>query len=88
MRRRTLITGGAGFVGTNLAGRILRGGERVIVFEPWRTKNTSHLVRARLSGAAPQEDVVARRAPPGRPDRMIELTQAASDTPPATPARP
>jgi CDP-paratose 2-epimerase len=33
MRRRTLITGGAGFVGTNLADRILRDGERVIVFD-------------------------------------------------------
>jgi CDP-paratose 2-epimerase len=33
MRRRTLITGGAGFVGTNLADRILRDGEGVIVFD-------------------------------------------------------
>ena len=35
MSRRTLITGGAGFVGTNLADRILREGddERVIVFD-------------------------------------------------------
>jgi CDP-paratose 2-epimerase len=33
MSRRTLITGGAGFVGTNLADRILSEGERVIVFD-------------------------------------------------------
>jgi CDP-paratose 2-epimerase len=33
MSRRTLITGGAGFVGTNLADRILAAGERVIVFD-------------------------------------------------------
>lgn len=33
MRRRTLISGRAGFVGTNLADRILRDGERVIVFD-------------------------------------------------------
>ena len=33
MSRRTLITGGAGFVGTNLADRIASGGGRVIVFD-------------------------------------------------------
>jgi CDP-paratose 2-epimerase len=33
MSRRTLITGGAGFVGTNLADRILGAGERVVVFD-------------------------------------------------------
>jgi CDP-paratose 2-epimerase len=33
MRRHTLITGGAGFVGTNLADRILGDGGRVLVFD-------------------------------------------------------
>jgi CDP-paratose 2-epimerase len=33
MTRHTLITGGAGFVGTNLADRILRDGGRVLVFD-------------------------------------------------------
>jgi CDP-paratose 2-epimerase len=33
MRRHTLITGGAGFIGTNLADRILRDGGRVLVFD-------------------------------------------------------
>jgi CDP-paratose 2-epimerase len=33
MTRRTLITGGAGFVGTNLADRILSDGERVLVLD-------------------------------------------------------
>jgi CDP-paratose 2-epimerase len=33
MKATTLITGGAGFVGTNLAERILAEGERVIVFD-------------------------------------------------------
>jgi CDP-paratose 2-epimerase len=33
MKATTLITGGAGFVGTNLAERILADGERVIIFD-------------------------------------------------------
>jgi CDP-paratose 2-epimerase len=33
MTRHTLITGGAGFVGTNLADRIMRDGGRVLVFD-------------------------------------------------------
>jgi CDP-paratose 2-epimerase len=33
MRRHTLITGGAGFVGTNLADRLLSEGERVVVLD-------------------------------------------------------
>jgi CDP-paratose 2-epimerase len=33
MTRHTLITGGAGFVGTNLADRILRDGGRVLIFD-------------------------------------------------------
>jgi CDP-paratose 2-epimerase len=33
MRRHTLITGGVGFIGTNLADRILRDGGRVLVFD-------------------------------------------------------
>jgi CDP-paratose 2-epimerase len=33
MRRHTLITGGAGFIGTNLADRILSDGGRVLVFD-------------------------------------------------------
>ena len=33
LRRHTLITGGAGFVGTNLADRILSDGGRVLVFD-------------------------------------------------------
>jgi CDP-paratose 2-epimerase len=33
MRRRTLITGGAGFIGTNLADRILRDGGAVLVYD-------------------------------------------------------
>lgn len=32
-KRRTLITGGAGFVGSNLAHRLLSSGERVVIFD-------------------------------------------------------
>jgi CDP-paratose 2-epimerase len=33
MTRTTLITGGAGFIGTNMADRLLRAGERVVVLD-------------------------------------------------------
>ncbi len=33
MRGRTLITGGAGFIGTNMADRLLRAGHEVVVFD-------------------------------------------------------
>jgi CDP-paratose 2-epimerase len=32
-KRRTLITGGAGFIGSNVAHRLLSSGERVLIFD-------------------------------------------------------
>jgi CDP-paratose 2-epimerase len=45
--RPVLITGGAGFVGANVARRILEGGERVVLFDdlsrPWVARNVDWL---------------------------------------------
>ncbi|HWI07297.1 MAG TPA: NAD-dependent epimerase/dehydratase family protein [Solirubrobacteraceae bacterium] len=60
MSRPTLITGGAGFVGTNLADRILSGGGRVIVFDnlsragveenlDWLTRRHGRAVEAQIA---------------------------------------
>ncbi|MFW6058886.1 MAG: NAD-dependent epimerase/dehydratase family protein [Phycisphaeraceae bacterium] len=52
--RPVLITGGAGFIGTNLALRLLRGGHRVILFDnlsrPGIRRNAEHLRAAFPAG--------------------------------------
>ncbi len=46
-RRRHLITGGAGFVGCNLAERLLRSGDEVVILDdlsrPGVERNLAHL---------------------------------------------
>ncbi len=48
-RRRTLITGGAGFIGSNVANRLLSSGERVLIFDrlsrPGVEKNLDWLIK-------------------------------------------
>jgi len=67
MRPYTLITGGAGFVGTNLADRILRDGGRVLVFDSLARAGVEENLRwltERHDGACDVEigDVRDRRA--------------------------
>ena len=59
-QRRTLITGGAGFIGSNVAHRLLSSGERVLIFDKlsrpgveknleWLTTEHGHLVDVEIA---------------------------------------
>ena len=41
--KRFLVTGGAGFVGTNLVNRLVNGGHEVIIFDNLSTGNKSNI---------------------------------------------
>ena len=45
-RRPVLITGGAGFIGTNLAHRLLSAGRRVVIFDNFSRPGVKHNLRA------------------------------------------
>ena len=56
-RRPVLITGGAGFIGTNLAHRLLSAGRRVVIFDNFSRPGVKHNLRA-LRGAHGDETQV------------------------------
>ena len=75
---RVLITGGAGFIGSHLADRLLERGEDVVVIDNYATGRhdnlTPHPQLLVVEGSIADEDVVARglrrrRAGCGRPRR-------------------
>jgi CDP-paratose 2-epimerase len=80
-RRYVLITGGAGFVGTNLASRFASEGRRVLVFDSLRRPGVEQNLRwleSRYGGLVTSEiadvrDVAALRAAVSRADAVFHL---------------
>ena len=50
MSEHFLITGGAGFIGSNLADRLLAGGNRVTVYDNFSTGFHEFLAEAKSNG--------------------------------------
>ncbi len=60
--RRALITGGAGFIGSNLADRLLADGVEVVIYDDFRTGRREFVEEASASGAQVVEADVLDRA--------------------------
>ncbi len=58
-RRPVLITGGAGFIGTNLAHRLLSAGRRVVIFDNFSRPGVKHNLRALRSAHGDDTRVLA-----------------------------
>jgi UDP-glucose 4-epimerase len=79
--RHTLVTGGAGFIGSHLVERLLEGGDRVTVIDDLSTGRRANLERARddprlelVVGSVLDRRLVAERV--GRVDRVVHLAAA------------
>ena len=57
-RRPVLITGGAGFLGTNLAHRLLTAGRRVVIFDNFTRPGVKHNLRALRSAHGDETRVI------------------------------
>jgi UDP-glucose 4-epimerase len=76
---RALVTGGAGFLGTHLVGRLLADGWRVQIVDDLSTGRRDHVPRAaRLDVADIATDDLAGIARDGRPDVVFHLAAQAS----------
>ena len=58
-RRPVLITGGAGFIGTNLAHRLLSAGRRVVIFDNFSRPGVKHNLRALRAAHGDETEVLA-----------------------------
>lgn len=58
-RRPVLITGGAGFIGTNLAHRLLSAGRRVVIFDNFSRPGVKHNLRALRAAHGDETQVLA-----------------------------
>ncbi len=58
-RRPVLITGGAGFIGTNLAHRLLSDGRRVVIFDNFSRPGVKHNLRALRTAHGDDTQVLA-----------------------------
>jgi CDP-paratose 2-epimerase len=58
-RRPVLITGGAGFMGTNLAHRLLSAGRRVVIFDNFSRPGVKHNLRALRAAHGDDTQVLA-----------------------------
>jgi UDP-glucuronate 4-epimerase len=93
MERRTLVTGGAGFIGSNLVDRLLAGGHEVVVldnFDPFypESRKRENLVRALASPRCRlvEQDIrdaegIARLFEESRPDAIVHLAARAGVRP-------
>jgi CDP-paratose 2-epimerase len=58
-RRPVLVTGGAGFIGTNLAHRLLSAGRRVVIFDNFSRPGVKHNLRALRAAHGDETQVLA-----------------------------
>ena len=80
---RVLITGGAGFIGSHLADRLLGRGEDVVVIDNYATGRhdnlTPHPQLLVVEGSIADEDVVAEAFSAGAPDVVVHAAAAYKD---------
>ena len=73
--RHVLITGGAGFIGSHLAERLLADGWRVTVVDDLSTGSVENL---RSAAASPSS--ISPASPPGVPMRSLRTTNVTSQS--------
>ena len=80
---RVLITGGAGFIGSHLADRLLERGDDVLVIDNFATGRrdnlTSHAQLELIEGTIADEDLVMKAFKRFQPDRVIHAAAAYKD---------
>lgn len=80
---RVLITGGAGFIGSHLADRLLERGDEVVVIDNYATGRhdnlTQHPRLQVIEGTIADEDVVAEAFGLGAPDVVVHAAAAYKD---------
>jgi len=80
---RVLITGGAGFIGSHLADRLLERGDDVVVIDNYATGRHDNLTPNALlqviEGSIADEDVVAEAFAAGAPDVVVHAAAAYKD---------
>jgi CDP-paratose 2-epimerase len=71
-----LVTGGCGFIGSNITGRLLRGGDDVVVFDNMsRNGSSENLAWLRKSGLAPEKFIHGDIRNQGDVNALIEAVK-------------